>query len=103
MFSRSSSTSIRGSRSIQQRPSASHRASVSSRISLAISTAEQGEGGNESHDAPAQQQIEEEIAEIKRYEVCRIVIICSPGKILSDQLMIIGLHNYRYELPNATR
>ncbi|KAI0466820.1 voltage gated chloride channel [Xylaria cf. heliscus] len=40
------------------------RPSVSSRISYAVSTAERGEDGS----APAQSQIEEEIAEIKRYE-----------------------------------
>ncbi|KAI0970532.1 voltage gated chloride channel [Xylaria arbuscula] len=40
------------------------RPSVSSRFSYAVSTAERGEDGS----APVQNQIEEEIAEIKRYE-----------------------------------
>ncbi|RYP80414.1 hypothetical protein DL770_006219 [Monosporascus sp. CRB-9-2] len=63
MFSASSSTSIR-----RPRPQPVQRSSVSSRISFAISTAEQGNAGSEVRDAPAEQQIEEEIAEIKRYE-----------------------------------
>ncbi|KAI1335837.1 voltage gated chloride channel [Xylariaceae sp. FL0016] len=45
-------------------PQPSRRPSVSSRLSFAVSTAERGEGGR----APAEQQIEDEIAEIKRYE-----------------------------------
>ncbi|KAI0908214.1 voltage gated chloride channel [Ustulina deusta] len=45
-------------------PEPVRRPSVSSRFSYAVSTAERGEDG----DAPAQNQIEEEIAEIKRYE-----------------------------------
>ncbi|KAI0459524.1 voltage gated chloride channel [Xylaria acuta] len=45
-------------------PDPLRRPSVSSRFSYAVSTAERGEDG----DAPAQSQIEEEIAEIKRYE-----------------------------------
>lgn len=73
MFSRSSSTSIRSSQPIQQRPSVGQqqRPSVSSRISSAISVAEQGDaaGAGQARDAPAQRQIEDEIAEIKRYEV----------------------------------
>lgn len=44
---------------IVRRPS-----SLTSRLSIAVSSAERGEGG----DAPAAAQIEEEIAEIKRYE-----------------------------------
>ncbi|KAI1881303.1 hypothetical protein JX265_000129 [Neoarthrinium moseri] len=48
------------------RPQPSRRPSLSSRLSFAVSTAERGEG--EGRDAPAAQQIEEEIAEIKRYE-----------------------------------
>ncbi|KAG7123010.1 chloride channel protein like [Verticillium longisporum] len=44
----------------------SRRPSISSRLSFAISTAE--EGGGTRRRLPAQQQIEEEIAEIKRYE-----------------------------------
>ncbi|OTA98843.1 hypothetical protein M426DRAFT_325637 [Hypoxylon sp. CI-4A] len=48
------------------RPQLSRRPSVSSRLSFAVSTVERGEGA-ETH-APAEQQIGEEIAEIKRYE-----------------------------------
>ncbi|KAH8681521.1 chloride channel [Xylariales sp. PMI_506] len=57
MSSRTSSVSITNSQPIR-------RPSLSSRLSFAVSTAERGEGG----DAPAVEQIEEEIAEIKRYE-----------------------------------
>ncbi|KAI1491684.1 chloride channel [Biscogniauxia mediterranea] len=46
-------------------PQPLQRPSVSSRLSFAVSTAERGEGG---HDGPGERQIEEEIAEIKRYE-----------------------------------
>lgn len=44
------------------------RAHLSRRLSLAVSNAEQGEGG----PAPTgvEQRIDEEIEEIKRYEVC---------------------------------
>lgn len=44
-----------------------HRPSLGSRLSFAISHAEQGESSTEAPQAEA--QIEEEIAEIKRYEV----------------------------------
>ncbi|KAI8960823.1 chloride channel protein [Daldinia sp. FL1419] len=44
----------------------SNRPSVSSRLSFAVSTVEQGEGLES--NAPAERQIDEEIAEIKRYE-----------------------------------
>ncbi|KAI0387370.1 chloride channel protein [Hypomontagnella monticulosa] len=47
-------------------PQLSRRPSVSSRLSFAVSTVERGEGSGS--NAPAEQQIEEEIAEIKRYE-----------------------------------
>ncbi|KAI1100664.1 chloride channel protein [Jackrogersella minutella] len=47
-------------------PQLSRRPSVSSRLSIAVSTVERGEGPGS--DAPREQQIEEEIAEIKRYE-----------------------------------
>jgi hypothetical protein len=43
------------------------RGSISSRYSIAITTAEQGETADER--GPVEHQIEEEIAEIKRYEV----------------------------------
>ncbi|KAI4865422.1 chloride channel protein [Hypoxylon rubiginosum] len=49
------------------RPQPSRRPSVSSRLSFAVSSVEQGEGATAAN-APAEQQIEEEIAEIKRYE-----------------------------------
>ncbi|KAF2971225.1 hypothetical protein GQX73_g2373 [Xylaria multiplex] len=52
------------SSSISLNPDPLRRPSVSSRFSYAVSTAERGEDGN----AAAQNQIEEEIAEIKRYE-----------------------------------
>ena len=104
MFSRSTSTSTRGPHPFQ-RPSVSHRPSVSSRLSYAISTAEQGEGGSATHDAPAQQQIEEEIAEIKRYEVCPIVGITMCAKkspSLTSFVPLVGLYHDRYA-GNATR
>ena len=44
------------------------RSSIGSRLSFAVSNAEQEEGLAEA--AVVQPQIEEEIAEIKRYEVC---------------------------------
>ncbi|PTB63988.1 hypothetical protein BBK36DRAFT_7228 [Trichoderma citrinoviride] len=46
-------------------PSISRRPSISSRVSFAVSHAEQGEAAGQ---APREGQIEEEIAEIKRYE-----------------------------------
>lgn len=51
-----------------QRPLQTRRPSLSSRLSFAVSTAETAERGESARDAPAVQQIEEEIAEIKRYE-----------------------------------
>ncbi|KAI1815802.1 voltage gated chloride channel [Poronia punctata] len=59
MNSRSPSSSLR-----QPQPLLRRASSVNSRFSYAVSTAERGEDGN----APAETQIEEEIAEIKRYE-----------------------------------
>lgn len=56
----------RHSTSFSRNPSAVPRPSISSRLSSAVSTAEQGETAI---PAPGQVQIEEEIAEIKRYEV----------------------------------
>lgn len=47
------------------RPQPFQRPSVTSRLSFAVSTAERGEGP----PLPEEQRIEEEIAEIKRYEV----------------------------------
>lgn len=46
---------------------ARNKPSVSRRVSIAVSTAEQGEAGPQ--PARVQHQIEEEIDEIKRYEV----------------------------------
>lgn len=46
---------------------ARNKPSVSRRVSVAVSTAEQGEAGPQ--PARVQHQIEEEIDEIKRYEV----------------------------------
>lgn len=43
------------------------RPSINSRLSFAVSTAEQGEAGTQAGSGGA--QIEDEIAEIKRYEV----------------------------------
>jgi len=60
MNSRTSSFSVPITRA-QRRPS------VSSRLSFAISTAEQGDGGTAPNGQ--ERQIEEEIDEIKRYEV----------------------------------
>lgn len=52
------------------RPQLVRRPSVSSRLSFAVSTAEQGESQIENGQGiAAQHQIEEEIAKIKRYEV----------------------------------
>ncbi|KZZ94167.1 Chloride channel, voltage gated [Moelleriella libera RCEF 2490] len=56
--------------SISRTPGASRRPSISSRLSFAVSSAEQGEaaGPHRSTTAAAEPQIDEEIAEIKRYE-----------------------------------
>ncbi|KAI1470494.1 chloride channel protein [Daldinia caldariorum] len=59
MSSRTTSLSV-------SRSQLSHRPSVSSRLSFAVSNAEQGEGLGS--NAPVENQIDEEIAEIKRYE-----------------------------------
>lgn len=52
-------------------PSISRRPSISSRVSFAVSNAELGRAAIE--NAPREGQIEEEIAEIKRYEVSECV------------------------------
>lgn len=49
-------------------PGLSRRPSISSRVSFAVSNAEQGEASREG-------QIEDEIAEIKRYEVSECVLL----------------------------
>lgn len=54
------------STSFSRNPGAVRRSSISSRLSFAVSTVEQGEAAI---PPPGQVQIEEEIAEIKRYEV----------------------------------
>ncbi|KAK3938790.1 chloride channel [Diplogelasinospora grovesii] len=56
------------STSFSAAPQPVRRPSVSSRLSFAVSTAERGESGQNAPGIAAQQQIEEEIAEIKRYE-----------------------------------
>lgn len=74
----------------------SSRPSVTSRLSFAISTASNAERG-ESVDAPsvaADQQIDEEIAEIKRYEVCAPWLSISRGSQLTS---FTGFHDYRYD------
>lgn len=50
-------------------PGVSRRPSISSRLSFAVSNAEQGEASADA--VPREGQIEEEIAEIKRYEVSK--------------------------------
>lgn len=64
--------------SISRTPGASRRPSISSRLSFAVSSAEQGEAAGPHRSttaaAAAEPQIDEEIAEIKRYEVR----VCSP-------------------------
>lgn len=77
MTSRSTSFTARNAQPVR-RPS-----SLTSRLSFAVSTAERGEGA-EVPVAQAQ-QIDEEIAEIKRYEVGRPGALpgayCSPGTL----------------------
>ena len=54
-------------------PQTSHHTSVTSRLSFAVSSAERGEAAEGANAAAAEHhQIEEEIAEIKRYEVGRL-------------------------------
>ena len=48
-------------------PNVTRRPSIVNRFSFAVGSEQAEEGG---HGAPAEHQIEEEIAEIKRYEVC---------------------------------
>ena len=50
-------------------PQNSHHTSVTSRLSFAVSSAERGEAAEGANAAAEHHQIEEEIAEIKRYEV----------------------------------
>lgn len=63
------------STSFSRNPGPVRRPSISSRLSFAVSTAEQGEA---SVPPPGEVQIEEEIAEIKRYEVCAVAAIVQP-------------------------
>lgn len=59
-------------------PALSRRPSISSRLSFAVSNAEQGEASAE--NGPREGQIEEEIAEIKRYEVSKrahVTVTCT--------------------------
>ncbi len=70
MNSHSRSTSFS---SISIKPQSVRRPSVSSRLSVAVSSAERGEASNENGQGiAAQHQIDEEIAKIKRYEVRRL-------------------------------
>lgn len=73
MTSRSTSFTARNPQPVR-RPS-----SLTSRLSFAVSTAERGEGA----DVPVAQaqQIDDEIAEIKRYEVGR------PGALLGVEML----------------
>jgi len=67
MNSHSRTTSFSSSKPLPVR-----RPSVSSRLSFAVSSAEQGESPGENENGQgitAQHQIDEEIAKIKRYEV----------------------------------
>ncbi|MBE3049205.1 hypothetical protein IMZ48_43250 [Candidatus Bathyarchaeota archaeon] len=57
-------------------PGHARRSSVASRLSHAVSTAERGEAD---HAAAGEQHIEEEIAKIRRYEVCD-ALPCSPRR-----------------------
>jgi chloride channel 3/4/5 len=68
----------RASSSSVARPSLHQRSSVSSRLSSAISNAEQGEATISPN--AAEHQIDEEIEEIKRYEVCARVELFSAWK-----------------------
>src|SRR5271168_2628756 len=86
MNSRSSSFSVPAQR-LQQRPS------FSSRLSFAVSNAEQGEAAAAS--TVAEHQIDEEIEEIKRYEVCAWAISIFAFQPLLIYLSI-GFHNNRY-------
>lgn len=85
MNSRSSSISIPAPR-LQQ------RSSFPNRLSLAISTAEQGEA--EPAPTVAEHQIDEEIEKIKRYEVGAYkTMFCLMIRVAN---ICIGLHNDRY-------
>lgn len=66
MTSRNSSFS---GRSTSQTQIHTRRPSVTSRLSFAISHAEQGDGANAQHATGIAAKIDEEIEEIKRYEV----------------------------------
>lgn len=57
-------------------PGLARRSSVASRLSHAVSTAERGEAD---HVAAGAQRIEEEIAKIRRYEVCGSVLLLPQG------------------------
>lgn len=74
----------------------SSRPSVTSRLSFALSTASNAERG-EPIDEPgvaADQQIDEEIAEIKRYEVCAPGLLCCWSFLLTIRA---GLYDHWYE------
>lgn len=74
-------------------PSISRRPSISSRVSFAVSHAEQGEAAGQ---APREGQIEEEIAEIKRYEVSECVLCHGLlYALMRLTVCIAGLYNDR--------
>lgn len=89
MNSRTTSISV-------SRPQRNRRPSLTSRLSSAVSITDQGEGG----DAPVVEQIEEEIAEIKRYEVRRPDPKRAPlpvaTALLTPRPPATGLYNHRY-------
>lgn len=88
--SRSSSVSIN--------PQTSHHTSVTSRLSFAVSSAERGEAADGANAAAEHHQIEEEIAEIKRYEVSRLGLstFWLLGRRLADS--VLGFYNNRYDM-----
>lgn len=70
---------------------------MTSRLSFALSTASNAERGDpiDEPGVAADQQIEEEIAEIKRYEVCAPESLSCQDTLLT---MRAGFHNYRYDI-----
>lgn len=76
------------------------RPTLTNRLSTAFSTAESGDLSDEPGVA-AEHQIEEEIAEIKRYEVrtvsaVRCCVMSQATPTLTMRANTTGLHNYRY-------
>lgn len=81
------------STSFHRNPLATRRPSISSRLSVAVSV-EHGEAG--ASVAPAEALIEEEIAEIKRYEVCFMALQTGTWQTWG-LTSVTGLYNNRYE------